>query len=63
MVKNRKPMFVSSDAHKLLKEKAITNKRFIGDEVDIMLGIKTPDVIQEENKQYFKEISNDNATI
>ena len=62
MVKNRKPTFVSETAHQMLKERATMNKTFIGDEVDIMLGIKELAVAQEENKNYFKEVSNDNST-
>ncbi len=60
MVKNRKPAFVSETAHQMLKERAIQNNTFIGDEVDIMLGLKELAVAQEENKSYFKE---DLATI
>lgn len=55
MVKNRKPLFVSEEAHQRLKDRAEQNRRFIGDEVDIMLGLKTPEQAKEENKLYFKD--------
>lgn len=56
MVKNRKPMFVSEAAHSVLTERAKENRRFIGDEVDIILGLKTPEQAKEENKLYFKDV-------
>lgn len=60
MVKNRKPLFVSQAAHEILSQRAVQNKIFIGDVVDIMLHIKELEQAQEENKSYFKE---DLATI
>ena len=59
MVKERKPMFVSGEAHALLQQKAQEDKMFMGDVVDILLGLKTTEQIKEENKSYF----NDKATI
>lgn len=53
MVKNRKPMFVSESAHTMLLERAKINRRFLGDEVDILLGVKQPEQVREENKLYF----------
>lgn len=59
MVKNRKPLFVSEKAWEILKRKAEVNRRFMGDEVDIWLGLKTEEQVREENKLYFKETTND----
>lgn len=55
MVSNRKPMFVSGKAHEILSQRAKENKRFIGDEVDILLNIKSIEEIDTENKCYFTE--------
>lgn len=46
-------MFVSESAHTMLLERAKTNRRFLGDEVDILLGVKQPEQVREENKLYF----------
>lgn len=53
MVKKRKPMFVSEDAHALLLERAKEGKMFMGDVVDVLLGIKHIAQVKEENKFYF----------
>lgn len=50
MVKNRKPMFVSEQALARLKELAQEQKCFTGDVVDILLGVKTREQLDEEYK-------------
>lgn len=57
MVKERKPLFVSGEAHALLSKRAEEEKMFMGDVVDILLGLKTKDTIKEENKDYFKDVA------
>jgi len=48
MVKNRKPMFVSEQALARLKQLAQEQKCFTGDVVDILLGVKTEEQLNEE---------------
>lgn len=50
MVKDRKPMFVSAEALKVLKQKATDQKCFVGDVVDMLLGIRTMEEIDEQFK-------------
>jgi hypothetical protein len=57
MVTERKPIFVSKDAHALLRARAEETKTFIGDQVDILLGLKEVGKAQEENKNYFKDLA------
>lgn len=55
MVKNRKPMFVSEDAHNVLLERAKNERMFMGDVVDVLLGVKHIAQVKEENKYYFAD--------
>jgi hypothetical protein len=51
MVKNRKPLFVSEQAHQRLAELSAEKKMFKGDLVDILLGIKTDEDIEHDYKE------------
>lgn len=48
MVKNRKPLMVSDEARHRLKERAHQEKMFIGDVVDILVGVKSYEDVRKE---------------
>ena len=50
MVKERKPLFVSGEAHALLRAQADAQQMFMGDVVDILLGLKTKEQIAVEQR-------------
>ena len=50
MVKNRKPLFVSERALRELQRLARERKCFAGDVVDMLIGIKTEEELDEEFK-------------
>ena len=51
MVKNRKPLFVSEAARNELKRRSREQRRFMGDVVDILLGIKTEVDLEKEYEE------------